>query len=115
MTETELPGGTPLQVQTTLPAAADATRMAWVLVDRRLAACVQIVGPVGSIYRWQGAVEAAEERLLLVKTTVDRLEALVAAIRELSPSEEPEIIAVPIVAGSAGYLRWVAAEVAPGA
>jgi periplasmic divalent cation tolerance protein len=60
-------------------------------------------------------VEVAEERLLLAKTTVAALQALVSAIRELHPYEEPEIVAVPIVAGSASYLRWVANEVAPSA
>jgi periplasmic divalent cation tolerance protein len=115
MTEHELPGGTPLQVQTTVPIEMDAYGLARSLVDRRLAACVQVLGPVSSTYRWQGAVEVAEERLLLAKTTVAALQALVSAIRELHPYEEPEIVAFPIVAGSATYLRWVAEEVAPDA
>lgn len=102
-----------LQVQTTVPTESDAERIGARLVDERLAACVQVVGPIRSTYRWQGGVEEAEEWLLLVKTTVARYEAVAAAIGAAHPYDEPELIALPVVAGSAGYLAWVAESVAP--
>lgn len=100
-----------LQVQTAVGSRADADRIAAALVAGRLAACVQVLAPMTSTYRWQGAVETAEEWLLLVKTTADRYPAVEAAIRSLHPYDEPEIVALPIVAGSTGYLGWIEAEV----
>jgi periplasmic divalent cation tolerance protein len=76
---------------------------------------VQVLGPVSSRYRWQGEVETAREWLCLAKTTADRYSELEAAVRELHSYEEPEIVATPIVAGSAGYLAWVGKTVRPGA
>jgi periplasmic divalent cation tolerance protein len=96
-----------LQITTTADSKTTAELIASELVNRRLAGCVQIVGPIQSIYRWQGAVERAEEWLLLVKTTAERYAAVEAAIRELHSYEQPEIIATPITAGSAGYLAWL--------
>jgi periplasmic divalent cation tolerance protein len=81
------------------------------LVEERLAACVNVLGDVRSIYRWEGAVEEAAEALALLKTTGTRLEALTARVRELHPYEEPEVVALPVVGGSASYLAWVAAGV----
>jgi len=105
-----------LQVQTTVPSESDGERIAAHLVDGRLAACVQVVGPIRSTYRWRGRVEEAEEWLLLVKTTTARYPAVAAAIGSLHPYAEPELIALPVVAGSKGYLAWVAESVAtPGA
>ena len=95
------------QVTTTLPDLAAAERLALVLVEERLAACAQVVGPVSSTYRWQGAVERARECYCHLKTTVDRFPALQARIRELHPYEVPEIIALPIVEGNPGYLEWI--------
>jgi periplasmic divalent cation tolerance protein len=85
----------------------EAGRVAAVLVERRLAACVQVVGPVASRYRWQGAIEESSEWQCLAKTTRGAYEAVEAAIREVHSYEEPEIVATAIVAGSAGYLAWI--------
>lgn len=100
-----------IQVQTTTATRADAERIAAALVERRLAACVQISGPITSCYRWQGAVETAEEWGCAAKTTLAAYPRVEQAIRELHPYEEPEIIAVPIVAGSSGYLTWLVEQV----
>lgn len=96
-----------LQVLTTVGSEEEAERISAALVERRLAACVQVVGPIASRYRWQGEVERAEEWMCLAKTTGARYAELEAAIRELHPYEEPEVVATPIVAGSPGYLAWV--------
>jgi periplasmic divalent cation tolerance protein len=100
-----------VQVLTTAGSEEEAERIAAVLVERRLAACVQILGPIVSRYRWHGIVEEAEEWQCLAKTEASRFPEVEAAIREAHSYEEPEIVATPIVAGSAGYLRWVSAEV----
>ncbi len=92
---------------TTLPDQASADRLAAVLVDERLAACAQVLGPVSSTYRWQGSTEHAMECYCHLKTTVARLPALKARIRELHPYEVPEVIAVPIIGGNPEYLRWI--------
>ena len=81
--------------------------MAVALVERRLAACVQVVGPVESRYRWEGRVETATEWLCVAKTTAERYDELEAAIGELHSYDVPEILAVPVVRGSAAYLRWL--------
>jgi periplasmic divalent cation tolerance protein len=96
-----------LQVTTTTDSGPVAERIANELVNRRLAGCVQIIGPIQSVYRWQGNVERAEEWLLLIKTAADRYTAVEATIRELHSYEVPEIIATPIVAGSGAYLAWL--------
>lgn len=99
-----------VQVLTTAGSAEEAERIAAALVERRLAACVQTIGPIRSRYRWQGAIEEAEEWQCLAKTEASRYAEVEAAIRELHSYEEPEIVALPIVAGSSGYLSWVSAE-----
>src|ERR1043165_8869468 len=96
-----------VQVLTTAGSEEEAGRIGELLVERRLAACVQIVGPITSRYRWQGAVEVEREWQCLVKTTRAAYEQVEAAIREVHSYDEPEIIATPIVAGSAGYLAWI--------
>jgi periplasmic divalent cation tolerance protein len=96
-----------LLVLTTVARAEDAERIAEALVQRRLAACVNVLPGVRSIYRWKGAVERDEERLLVVKTRGDRFDALRDAILALHPYEVPEVVAVPIEAGSPAYLRWL--------
>lgn len=101
-----------LLVITNLPDAASARSLAEVLVAERLAACVNILAPCRSVYRWQGKVEDAEEVPLLIKTTADRYAALEAAIRAQHPYELPEIVAVPVARGLPDYLAWVAAETA---
>ncbi|HMI81985.1 MAG TPA: divalent-cation tolerance protein CutA [Solirubrobacterales bacterium] len=96
-----------IQVLTTAGSEEEAGRIASALVERRLAACVQVVGPIVSRYRWQGAVEQEREWQCLAKTTGGAYERVEAAIRELHSYEEPEIVATKIVAGSPGYLAWV--------
>lgn len=100
-----------VQVLTTAGSEEEAGRIASLLVERRLAACVQVVGPVVSRYRWQGAIEEEREWQCLAKTTRAAYEKVEAAIREVHSYDEPEIIATPIVAGSAGYLAWIDANV----
>jgi periplasmic divalent cation tolerance protein len=99
-----------LQVLTTVGSEEEAERLGAALVERRLAACVQVVGPISSHYRWQGKVERSREWQCLAKTTADRYAEVEAAIAELHSYEEPEIVATPIVAGSAGYLEWISAS-----
>jgi periplasmic divalent cation tolerance protein len=95
------------QVTTTLPDQAAADRLASVLVNERLAACAQVLCPVSSTYRWQGTIEHSTECYCHLKTTVARLPALKARIRELHPYEVPEVIALPIIGGDSDYLRWI--------
>lgn len=100
-----------IQIITTAADRDEAERIAGALVERRLAACVQVVGPIRSVYRWQGQVERAEEWLCLIKSTGDAYAAVEAAIRELHSYDCPEVIATPIVHGSADYLRWLGDQV----
>jgi periplasmic divalent cation tolerance protein len=100
-----------VQVMTTAGSEEEADRIASLLVERRLAACVQVAGPIISRYRWQGEIEREQEWQCLAKTTRAAYEAVEAAIREVHSYDEPEIIATPIVAGSAGYLAWIDANV----
>jgi len=100
-----------LLVLTTLPDKASADTLAARLIEENLAACVSILAPCESIYRWQGAIETAREIPLFIKTLRDRYPALEAAIRALHPFEIPELIALPVTHGSSAYLDWVAASV----
>lgn len=100
-----------LQVLTTCGSEEEAGRIAGLLVERRLAACVQVAGPVSSRYRWQGEVEQVREWQCVAKTTGAAYAAVEAAIREAHSYDEPEIVATPIVAGSLGYLAWIDANV----
>lgn len=102
----------PLLVFTNMPDQASAEALAAALVDGRIAACVNILTPCRSVYRWQGATESADEVPLLIKTSAARYPALEAAIRERHPYEIPEIIAVPITHGLPAYLVWLAAATA---
>jgi periplasmic divalent cation tolerance protein len=99
-----------LLVLTNLPDRAAAERLADTVVQKNLAACVNILAPCRSIYRWKGAVQHDEEHPLLIKTTAERYPALEQALRAGHPYELPEIIAVPIQHGLPAYLEWVAAE-----
>jgi periplasmic divalent cation tolerance protein len=101
---------TKLLVLTNLPDRAAAERIAELLIGRQLAACVNILAPCRSVYRWKGAVQHDEEHPMLIKTTAERYPALEQAIRSAHPYELPEIIAVPIERGLPAYLDWVAAE-----
>lgn len=105
-------GGEIVVVLTSLPDHESAMRLANALVEQRLAACVNVLGPCSSVYRWQGAVETADEVPVLVKTTAVQYPRVEAAIRANHPYELPEIISVPVWAGLAAYLGWVAAETA---
>jgi periplasmic divalent cation tolerance protein len=95
----------------TVGSAEEADRLARALVERRLAACVNVVPGVVSHYRWQGELQRDEERLLVIKTRAERIEALRDALRELHPYELPELVAFEITAGSEAYLKWLDEEV----
>jgi periplasmic divalent cation tolerance protein len=95
-------------VLVTCSTAAEAQRIARAVVNARLAACVNILpGVVQSIYRWKGKVESARERLLLIKTSRNRLAKLQSAVERLHSYDVPEFIAIPIAAGSPAYLSWI--------
>lgn len=104
-----------LLVITTLPDTELAEDMARLLIEARLAACVNILPPSRSVYRWQGLVQAATEVTLLIKTATARYAQLETEIRKRHPYELPEIVAVPICAGLPEYLGWVEAESTPDA
>ena len=104
-----------LLILTTMPDAESAHALGERRVGERLAACVNILAPCRSIYRWRNGVDEAQEVPLLIKTTATRYPALEAAIRTGHPYELPEIIAVPVDRGLPDYLSWVAAETLPAA
>lgn len=99
-----------IEVHVTAPDRERAESIARVLVDEGLAACVNIVGGVRSIYRWEGQVEEQDEVLCLVKTRPDLLNALSARVSALHPYDVPEILAFEVADGSAEYLEWLAAS-----
>lgn len=99
-----------LIVLTNMPDTASASAMARMLVGQRLAACVNVLPGVRSIYQWQGVVEEAAEVTLLIKTTHERYIELENAIRSAHTYDVPEIIALPLVAGLPKYLEWVVSE-----
>jgi periplasmic divalent cation tolerance protein len=94
-------------VLVTTASADEAARIARTLVEERLAGCANVVGPIRSIYRWQGAVEDAAEHLLIVKARAADVSALDARVRALHGYSVPEVLALPVVAGSDAYLRWL--------
>jgi periplasmic divalent cation tolerance protein len=96
-----------IQVSTTIDDRDKAQRIAEALIERKLAACVQVAGPVTSTYRWQGRIERTEEWVCLIKTRAERYADVEAAIRVLHPYEVPEIVATEIVAGNDAYLKWL--------
>jgi periplasmic divalent cation tolerance protein len=98
-------------VLTTAGSKDEAKKIAHALVERKLAACVNIVPKIESVYRWQGKVETAEEWLLVVKTTAAASDRVRDAIRELHSYELPECFSILIDAGSEEYLKWIADEV----
>jgi periplasmic divalent cation tolerance protein len=102
-----------LQVQTTTDSRAEAMELSQAAVEARLAACAQVAGPVASTYWWEGGIERAEEWLILLKLPADRLGELTAFLTERHSYDEPEIVALPIVAGSPSYLSWLREETVP--
>ncbi|MFO7459296.1 MAG: divalent-cation tolerance protein CutA [Desulfatiglandales bacterium] len=103
-----------VQVSTTVEKREDAEKLAALVVGKRLAACVQVLGPVKSTYWWQGKVEDAEEWLCLMKTRQDLYKPLEKAIKSIHSYDEPEIVALPILEGGEGYLRWIEKETSGG-
>ena len=99
-----------LLVLTNFPNDTSARQLAEMLIDRRLAACVNILQGCTSVYRWQGLIETADEVPVLIKTTRQRYEAVEQTIKSLHPYELPEIIAVPVIDGLPAYLQWIAHE-----
>src|SRR5262245_49226522 len=95
-----------LQIVTTTGSREEAERIAQALVERRLAACVQVSGPIASYFRWQGKIETASEWLCTIKTRRDLFAAVEAAIKVLHSYSTPEILATEIDAGSEAYLQW---------
>jgi len=100
-----------IQVVTTTARQEDAQMIARALVEDRLAACVQVLGPVSSTYRWKGQIETGQEWQCWVKSRRELYERIEQAIRRLHPYEVPEILAVEVLAGSRGYLAWVDEQV----
>jgi len=94
-------------VMTTLPGDADGPAFGRALLNERLAACVNLLAPMESVYRWEGRVEQETERQVIIKTTRDRLNALWDRVRELHPYEVPEFIVLAIADGNEAYLKWV--------
>jgi len=103
----------PIVVFMTASNGEEATRLADLLIGAQLAACVQILPEMESVYRWQGQVERQSEVLLIAKTTTAKFAELEREVRALHSYETPEIVAVPIVAGSNPYLEWLSASVEP--
>lgn len=99
-----------LRVETTIDDRDAADRLAASVVEARLAACAQLVGPIRSTYWWDGAATTDEEWLIVMKTAADRLDDLVAHLRGAHPYDVPEIVAVPVVGGNPDYLDWLTAE-----
>lgn len=96
-----------LLVLSTCPGSITAKKIAAAVVEDQLAACVQIIPGIQSFFRWVGKVDTKDEHLLLIKTTTDRYPALETKITSMHPYELPEIVAVPISTGLAGYLSWI--------
>lgn len=99
-----------IQVHTTVAKKSDAEKIAKTLVDKKLAACVQIIGPITSVYKWKGKTEMAKEWICTAKTKANFYKKIEKAIKEIHTYELPEIIAIPIVNGSGKYLEWVGKE-----
>jgi periplasmic divalent cation tolerance protein len=103
-----------VQVVTTIDDRDAAQAIADAVVRERLAACVQVSGPISSTYRWKGALERTEEWVCTAKTTRDGAPALVARLRALHSYDQPEILVTPVADAAPGYAAWVASEVVTG-
>ena len=101
-----------VRVETTVDGREAAERLAASVVERRLAACAQVGGPIRSFYRWEGAVQADEEWTVVIKTAAARLSDLTEHLVEIHPYDVPEIVAVPVTGGNPAYLEWVREETA---
>jgi periplasmic divalent cation tolerance protein len=99
-----------IQVLTTVGSQEEARRIADALIERRLAGCVHLVGPIESFYRWQGKIETATEWQCWIKTRREHYDTVEAAIREFHSYEVPEILVLPVIAGSKPYLNWLEQE-----
>jgi periplasmic divalent cation tolerance protein len=97
-------------VLSTFPGDRDASALARTLVEERLAACVNVLPPMTSIYRWEGGVEQATEHQLVIKTTAARIESLKARLAELHPYDVPEVLVLSVADGAASYLEWLDAS-----
>jgi periplasmic divalent cation tolerance protein len=97
-------------VFTTCGSEEEAHKLAATLIEKRMAACVNITSPVTSVYRWKGAIEKAQEWQLVIKTRRDKFEALRIVLEAAHSYELPEVLAVPVVAGSPTYLAWLESE-----
>jgi len=100
-----------LIILNTCPDKESAIRVANFLVENRLAACVNIVPGLTSVYHWQGQIESGEECLLLIKSTRSAYDAVESAIRRIHPYELPEVIAVPLTTGFNGYFAWISSNI----
>ncbi len=94
-------------VFTTITSTTDGRELASILVTERLAACVNVLGEMESVYRWEGTVETDRERQLIIKTTAQRVAALKTRLHEIHTSEVPEFLVLPVIGGSERYLNWL--------
>ena len=102
-----------VQVLVTIDSEDGANTLQSVILEHRAAACVQIIGPISSAYWWEGQIEEAQEWLCVAKTRGSEYQRLESLIKENHPYETPEIIAIPIIAGSEDYLQWIKTETQP--
>ncbi len=102
---------TPVIVSTTAESDEVLGQIAYALLQKRIAACCQISGPIKSVYRWDGKVESSTEHSCSIKTTFQHVATIISTIREMHSYDEPEIIVTPIVGGSTSYLKWIADSV----
>jgi periplasmic divalent cation tolerance protein len=100
-----------VQISTTTEKKHDAERISAVLVQKRLAACVQIIGPVKSTYWWENAVKTGEEWICLVKTKKSLIKKVEAEVFAIHPYEVPEFVVTPVLTGSDSYLKWLGSEI----
>ena len=100
-------------VLTTVGAAFDVTPLAHTLVEERLAACVSVLPPMQSIYRWQGQIHVDDERQLVIKTSADRVGALQLRLAALHPYDVPELLVLEVASGGQAYLDWLGAATTP--
>ena len=96
-----------IQIFTTIEKKEDAEKIAKSLIEKRLASCIQIVGPISSIYWWKNKIETSQEWLCIIKSKKNLYEEIEKSIKEVHPYEIPEIIAMPIISGSKDYLKWL--------